>query len=428
MLIKLNNIKPLIKHYFIPNTDDMPSRRYDLDWLRILVFGILIFYHIGMLYVANWGFHFKSQYQSQWLELVMLTVEPWRMATLWVISGVAIKFLLAKVSILPFILKRSVKLLLPLLFGVLVIVPPQLYVEMSQKSGLDVSYLHFLFEFYTPNSQLFEHYQSGVWPHIDVNHLWYLRSLWQYSLFMIFLLPILNSNVISKAVTWILNLHGFLALCIAVTPLFLLQLYWDSSTVRYPLGFTFMLYGYLLGWSPLFWQKLKANLAKLTLVMAIVLAIVIMFYQWVWLEGGSKAAPETLILGTFIYTIARILGALTMLSLTYKYLNKSSNSLSYWSEGVYPFYILHQSIIIIAAYQLSQIELGQYGALIEPTLIVLITIMSCLLCYEVIRRSRLLRPLFGLKQLLKYPKKITQLGYIIACLVILPIAFRLLPT
>lgn len=427
MLIKLNNIKPLIKHYFIPSTDDMPSRRYDLDWLRVLVFGILIFYHIGMLYVANWGFHFKSQYQSQWLELVMLTVEPWRMAVLWVISGVAIKFLLAKVSILPFILKRSIKLLLPLLFGILVIVPPQLYVEMSQKSGLDVSYLHFLFEFYTPNSQLFEHYQSGIWPHIDVNHLWYLRSLWQYSIFMIFLLPILNSNFISKAVTWILNLHGLLALTVPVIPLFLLQLYWDPDTVRYPLGFTFMLYGYLLGWSPFFWQKLKENLAMLTMITTIALAIFNSFYQWVWLEEVSNAAPETLIIGTFIYSLARILGVLTMLGLAYKYLNKSSNRLSYWSEGVYPFYILHQSIIIIAAYQLSQLELGQYGAVIEPALVIIITVTSCLLCYEAIRKSVLLRPLFGLKQKAPHHKVVVQCGYIIACLVILPIALRLLP-
>ena len=71
--------------YFIPVQQGMPERRYDLDWLRVLVFGLLIFYHIGMLYVANWGFHFKSAYQSETLANFMLIVEPWRMASLWII-------------------------------------------------------------------------------------------------------------------------------------------------------------------------------------------------------------------------------------------------------------------------------------------------------------------------------------------------------
>ena len=114
----INNIRAIIKHYFIPSNENMFSRRFDLDWLRVGVFGLLIFYHIGMLYVLNWEFHFKSQYQWQGLEMLMLLVSPWRMAILWFISGVAIRFLLVKVSIEKFIFLRSIRLLLPLLFGI----------------------------------------------------------------------------------------------------------------------------------------------------------------------------------------------------------------------------------------------------------------------------------------------------------------------
>ena len=38
-------------------------RRYDLDWLRIAAFGLLIGYHVGMLYVP-WAFHVKSEYRG----------------------------------------------------------------------------------------------------------------------------------------------------------------------------------------------------------------------------------------------------------------------------------------------------------------------------------------------------------------------------
>ncbi|MGH8050651.1 MAG: acyltransferase family protein, partial [Arenimonas sp.] len=112
------------------------DRRYDLDWLRILAFGLLIFYHIGMLYVANWGFHYKSQYLSQPLEGLMLLVNPWRMSLLWIISGISIRFVLQKVSAYRFVTTRSLRLLLPLLFGILVVVPPQLFVEMTGKGDL----------------------------------------------------------------------------------------------------------------------------------------------------------------------------------------------------------------------------------------------------------------------------------------------------
>ena len=63
-----------------------PARRADLDWLRILAFGLLIFYHIGMLYVADWGYHVKSHHSSEALQSLMLLVNPWRMPVLWLFS------------------------------------------------------------------------------------------------------------------------------------------------------------------------------------------------------------------------------------------------------------------------------------------------------------------------------------------------------
>ena len=48
------------------NRRDVPdiSRRYDLDWLRILAFAVLILYHVGMYYVAEWDWHIKSSVTS----------------------------------------------------------------------------------------------------------------------------------------------------------------------------------------------------------------------------------------------------------------------------------------------------------------------------------------------------------------------------
>jgi hypothetical protein len=412
----------LIK-YFIPVQQGMPERRYDLDWLRILVFGLLIFYHFGMLYVADWGFHFKSVYQSETLANFMLIVEPWRMASLWIISGIAIRFILVKVSLLRYTFVRSLRLLLPLLFGVLVIVPPQLYVEMTANGALDMSYWQFYLAMFTDNNTLFVNYQPGIWPHWDVNHLWYLRSLWEYSLAIILLLPLLNSSYITTSSNWLFKQHLGVMLLILSVPIFIIQITWEQDTNRYPLGFTFLLYGYLIGWHAHFWQQLTINLKPLLLTFAFLVIVFISFYNTVWLTLNDSTPSWLIIMGMLIYSFVRVAGVLTVLALAYRYLNKKSPSLSYFNEAVYPFYIVHQTIIIVLAYNLAPLELGP---IIEPLSVIILTVLLCFICFEIIRRSDILKPLFGVRIKKNHSKTIKNMGYIFGCLLIIPIGLEII--
>ena len=50
------------------------NRRHDLDALRVIAFGLLILYHAGMLYVADWDFHLKSTYLSEGLQGGMIAL------------------------------------------------------------------------------------------------------------------------------------------------------------------------------------------------------------------------------------------------------------------------------------------------------------------------------------------------------------------
>ncbi|MFT5758910.1 MAG: hypothetical protein ACI9LM_003658 [Alteromonadaceae bacterium] len=421
-LNKVINPKSFSK-YFVPSSQDMPARRNDLDWLRIIVFGLLILFHTGMFYTANWGFHAKSAYQSETLENFMLIIEPWRMAVLWVISGIAIKFVLAKVSLLRFISMRSLRLLLPLLFGILVIVPPQLYVEMIHNGDLQMNFWQFLLEFFSTDSDVFEKYQSGIWPHIDVNHLWFIRALWQYSIGLIFFLPLLNSLFLNKAVNWLCKQHGVVAILIAVLPIFLITLNWDQDTVRYPLGFTFIIYGYLIGWHVTFWQRISQAIKPLLIAAVICCISFVTFYNLVWLDlikGGEVTNQWLLMAGMFNYSLMRILGILTVFALAHKFLNRDSTKLTYFNDAVYPFYILHQTFILVIGYNLSSLNLGP---VLEPLLLIICTVAACFIGFEVIRRTELLRPCFGLKMTKKYSPMVVRLGYISAYLMILPIGY-----
>jgi len=56
-------------------------------------------------------------------------------------------------------------------------------------------------------------------------------------------------------------------------------------------------------------------------------------------------------------------------------------------------YILHQTVIVVVAHALKPSNL--YPP-VEGVVLVLVTVATCFLGYEAIRRVRLLRPLFGL--------------------------------
>ena len=139
---------------------------------------------------------------------------------------------------------------------------------------------------------------------------------------------------------------------------------------------TFFLLGFLIGRDEGLWREV-ARLRWLTLGGAILMfaalnltdnMLVIYLNRWLWLLAAFGWA--------------------------YRYLNRPMRWLPYATEAVYPWYILHQTITVVLGYNLARLSLGP---VVEPVLVLGGTIFGCLVLHEfVIRRTRLLRPLFGL--------------------------------
>jgi glucan biosynthesis protein C len=68
--------------------------------------------------------------------------------------------------------------------------------------------------------------------------------------------------------------------------------------------------------------------------------------------------------------------------------------LSYANEAVYPFYIVHQTITVAAVYAMLPLTIG---VLPKLAIAAVSTFAGSWLIFELVRRVRLLRPLFGLK-------------------------------
>lgn len=373
------------------------QRRYDLDWLRILAFAVLIFYHIGMLYVADWGFHYKSQYQSETLQNFMLLINRWRLPLLFFISGVASRYLLEKYSLLYFAKARTWRLLLPLLFGVLVIVPPQLYVEMTAKADLQISYWNFYIAFFDLDNPLFFDYKSGILPHMDVNHLWYLRELWCFSLLLLFIHPIQSLLKVDRVLDYIGYQFGFGAilflpiLCLSFAAIWIFP---DSDEgIRIARGFCFFLLGYLVWQRESWWQPILTY-RRLTLGLSLASYVVLLcYYHFILLLRTESLVGIYAEIETFLLLANRWVWVLAILGYSYAYLNKSSSALRYFSRAVYPSYLFHQSVLIVAAFLLTPLMLGFF---LEAVWVTVITLIFCLVSYEIFKRINVIRPLVGI--------------------------------
>src|SRR6202023_3895242 len=165
---------PTISHspHLAPQSSE---RRVDLDWVRIGAFALLIFYHVGMLYVS-WQFHIKSAHGITALEPLMHVHNPLRLAVLFLFSGAATRFMLGKYAVGPLLRSRSVRLLIPLIFGMLVIVPPQAYDQIVESLGYPAGFP----DFYARHYFAFGPQFCGPGPCLllpTCNHLWVVACL-----------------------------------------------------------------------------------------------------------------------------------------------------------------------------------------------------------------------------------------------------------
>src|SRR3569623_523556 len=169
------------------------QRHYGMDWLRIGAFAQLIIYHIGMV-IVPWGFHVKTAHPTAWVEIPMLFTNPWRLSLLLVVSGFASRALLSKAPGLGgFLKRRSARLLIPLAFGMAVVVPPQTWVELVGKHG----YGHGLLWFWTHDYFRFGTLFGIVMP--TWNHLWFVTYLWVYTLALCLLALLPGTNRLQPA-------------------------------------------------------------------------------------------------------------------------------------------------------------------------------------------------------------------------------------
>lgn len=371
------------------------TRRHDLDWLRVLAFGALIFYHIGMFYVT-WGWHVKSDHASPFLEPAMSLLNPWRLALLFFISGVALRFAADARGFRTLLPQRGARLFIPLAFGMLVLVVPQAYLELRFKGEFSGS----IVDFY-PRYLGFGDSFSIITP--TWNHLWYVAYVLVYTLLVAALAPVLKRlerNFGGVASGWLARRPGtilliaapFVFYALALNPLFPTTHALIDDWATHANYLTIMLVGWFAARSETFWSAVDRILPVAGLV-ALALASVIVVARLNMAElrqiDGFREAVGVL------RTVYAWFAIVSLLGLARRFLFRTSPVLCYMTEAVFPWYILHQTIIVVVGYAMIGAGLPVW---LEASVIVAATVGGCLVLHEyVIRRVWWLRPLFGLK-------------------------------
>ena len=381
----------------------LDKRRHDLDWLRVIAFGVLIFYHIGMFYVT-WDFHVKSVHISSMFEPLMKLFNPWRLSLLFLISGMAIRFAIDKLPLGSFTLRRSVTLLIPIVFGMLVVVAPQSWLEMLEKQETSSGFANFYLQYLSASTQF-----SIIVP--TWNHLWYVVYIFVYTLILVpFARPLsrfmkgigaqLTNRILSK------NWGVF---CLLILPILIFYVHYFSLRPKYPsthalvddwanhqLYFTLFLLGFLVAKSQAFWEAVQRALVP-SLLLALLFAAV-SCSVWIAEAGGNSSTSFIFI--EFVSERIRKTGfawlvIVALLSMSQRWLNKPSSALNYMNQAIFSWYILHQTLIIMIGYWLTRQGLSFYN---EVLLLVISTYLSCFLIHEfLIRRHKWIRPLFGMR-------------------------------
>jgi len=387
------------------------ERRADLDWLRIIAFGLLIYFHAAIAFIPGGIPMVQNADLSPVLQVMVGFLHEFRLALLFLISGVGVSFALRRRNRVQFMRDRAVRLLVPLVFGILVIVPPMIFLEKRFIGDFTGSFAEFYPMFFT----------EGVYPagNLSWHHYWFIAYLYLYCLLG---WPIFKYFKRAAGREQLAHLSRRLSqggkLYLTIIPLAVVEIALRAWFPGFPdlihdwanFSHWFMIFiaGFMLVSSRPLLDRTQP-LRGLSLALAVTTTMAMFAQFWIPENGGfTPLVNGKTDIGTYVwFCVLRVSNVwfwlLACLGYAGRYMQRPSRLLTYLNGAVYPLFCLHLTIIVALEYlivPLSWSVIAKYLAITTGAIVV------SLGGYELIRRRiAWVRPLVGLKP--RYAEKTT---------------------
>jgi Acyltransferase family len=371
------------------------SRRYDNDWLTVLATLTIFLFHCARFFnYEDW--HVKNNQLDESLSVFVAVVAQWIMPLFFVLSGISSYYSLTSRSGARYIRNRFQRLVIPLIFGTFVLlIPVQVWIERFSHAQFDGSFI----EFYPLYFQgLYGFGGNFAWMGL---HLWYLEILFAFTLFTFPFFVLLGKargqEMISEAAAFFEKRGAILLLGI---PLFLME--WLVNLQPKGVGirdfggwslfsyFVVFVTGFLVAFDLRYREAMeRSRYVSLTLGL---LTTVFMFFFPIDLTPLGYFAKYSVTV--FARSFNSWFWLVAILGFGSRYLNFDNEVLNYAREAALPFYILHQTVIVVIGLCFASWETSvmlKYLAL-SASAFTVITAM-----YELfIKRVNVIRFLFGM--------------------------------
>ena len=370
-----------------------PQRRWDIDWLRVVaVVGLLIPYHTYLVFNIYDDWFVKNDQLSTALDPFQFLGDAVGMQLLFLLAGSTTWFALRCRTGKQYAGERIKRLLVPLIFGLLVIVPPQSYLGLLHHTDYTGSFLEWYPNFFTKYGDLQGYSMGGFTP----AHLWFIAFLLIIALVALPLFLLLKRETGQEVISWLARVCSWPGvILLLVIPIIVVE---RLLGVFNPLYFLiFFIYGYLILADDRFEQAIDRHKG---VALVVGLLLLILFVAWadfdlfefpIWLANSIRLTVMSW------FMIVAILGY------GKKYLNSppkrrsSRLFLGYFGEGSYPIYILHQTVIVAIAFIAVQ---WAAGVTVKYLIIAAGAYLGTIILYDLlVRRTNVTRFLFGMRPL-----------------------------
>ncbi len=371
------------------------TRRTDLDWLRVLAILTIFIYHTTRFFNSEYWI-VKNPTSYFVVDVLETILANWIMALIFTISGASLYYALGKGSVGKFIKDKVLRLVVPLVtMGMIVFGALQIYLDRLSHGEFSSTLFEFVPQYFRPG--------NFAWTGV---HLWYLGTLFIFSLVFLPLflwlkrgsgqrvLGRLGDLVAAPGAVYLLALPTILCLILTDGASFLGNTDWGGGSIL--THATFFISGFLI----ISHEGLPKNIQRFRWL-SLALVVILMATLFVLLMAIGEPSSGTLLyaLGRTLWGLWSWCWVLAILGFGMKHLNLNKPILSYANEAVLPFYILHHPVLLCVGYFVVRWAIP---AAVKFVVIDAISFATIMALYEfVVRRVNAIRPLFGMKLLVR---------------------------